>query len=340
LRAVWQAQERELPGRPIFKRRFHAQHQFSEVPEPHKGSPNLTLGDLKSINRAWVNYDIDHKKRNTMLRKAKSWAKALDKVEYSPAQGFPKVPCFDPAPFNETGFPFNPRDFSQTSAQKRGYRNTRTFQQPFTKPSEMQHATGLGGHEEDPWAYKTMQGFGDATSSVPYIEFMPKPPPVPRGHEDEAPDFGSGLLPKPRFKQTESLLSPRKRLELFARYDEDGDGKMDSEELAAAPPPVREFMARNQIGPSNPATKYLPRGSLTFTRTGPLLTPRRTHQLACDRHDFSEEDLVTWKKSPRKKHLGEAMGTPVKTARASLQPIPMPPQVTMPTRHRGAVTHR
>jgi len=218
-------------------------------------------------------------------------------VEYQHEVGFAKAPCFDPAPYNETGFPMNPRMVSSSSAVKTGFVNKRVFTQPFNIPNEMQHAVGLGAHEEDTYLSKSQHGFGDTQGAIPYVEFITEPK-KPRGVTQEKPNFATALLPPPRFIQTAKIMSPRKRRELIAVHDEDGDGQMDSEELAAAPTHVRQFMAKNKIGPASPATKDLSRGSLTFTGEGPMLTPRRSHMLAHDRHRFSAEEAKAWRTQP------------------------------------------
>lgn len=292
------AQERAAPGRPIFQKSWKIEKFFQPPPPGTRfTTPGLTKLDIKSINREWINFDKDVKKANTMKARTAGWSNNRPVNEYKHNVGFPKMPCFDPAPYNETGFPMSPRMMSTASAGKNVVRNTRTFAQPFNVPNEMQHAVGLGGHEEDSYHTKSQHGFGDIWSRLPHVNFLPEKP-KPRGTGTDQGDFASALLPPPRFLQTAAIMSPRTRKQLIAMHDEDGDGQMDSEELAAAPTHVREFMAKNKIGPPSPATKHLPRGSLTFTPTGPLVTPRRTHLLAHDRGQFSDADVETWR-APR-----------------------------------------
>lgn len=287
------AQEKSKPGMPIFKRRFQRQHMFESTVGRGLFNP-VRACELKAISRDWINYDAGIKKDKTMRSRLESWTKTQQPVLYQHEVGFAKAPCFDPAPYNETGFPMNPRMVSTSSAVKTGFVNTRVFTQPFNIPNEMQHAVGLGAHEEDSYLSKSQHGFGDTQAAMPYIEFITEPK-IPRGVTEEKPNFATALLPPPRFIQTASVMSPRKRKELIAVHDEDGDGQMDSEELAAAPTHVRQFMAKNKIGPASPATKDLSRGALTFTGEGPMITPRRSHLLAHDRTRFSAREAKAWR---------------------------------------------
>ena len=159
-------------------------------------------------------------------------------------------------------------------------------------------AVGLGGHEEDAYETKQMHGYGDNMSALPLINFMPKPPPVPAGMKQDLPTFSTALLPAPRFIQTERLVSPRKKAQIFAKNNLRTGGDLDEVALAAAPPDVRQWVAKNKLGPANPSTKHLTMGALTFSETGPLISPRRTHKLAYDTKEFSEQDVVAWR-SPK-----------------------------------------
>jgi len=77
--------------------------EFSPCPKVIGPGKGLNRLDLKSIARDWIMYDKDTKLKNTMIRRGKSWTKSLDPLCYNQERGFPKAPCFDPAPFNETG---------------------------------------------------------------------------------------------------------------------------------------------------------------------------------------------------------------------------------------------
>jgi len=291
-------QEKKEPGMPIFRRRFPEKPLFNpHVPgQPARGLPNpVRACELRGISRDWINYDSDVKRAGTMTARTQSWTRSRPVTTYDVSKGFAKTPCFDPSPYNETGFPFNPRPVSLSCANKNNYTNHRVFKQPFNRPNECQQAVGMGSHEEEPSAVKSQHGFGDTRSSIPFVNFLPVKP-TPRGVQKEKANFASAMLQPPRFVQTARIMAPRRRAELIAKYDEDGDGDMDSEELAAAPTHVREFMAYNKIGPANPATKFLPKGALTFASTGPLLTPRRSHKLAQDRHLYSKDDLEKLRK--------------------------------------------
>jgi len=197
-------------------------------------------------------------------------------------------------------------------------------------------AVGLGGHEEDAYETKQMHGFGDKTNAVPYVNFMPKAPPVPRGMKEDLPTFSTALLPAPRFIQTQRILSPRKKEELFEKHSLSTHGKLDTVVLAQAAPQVRQLISNSGIGPSNPSTKHLTMGALTFSETGPLISPRRTHLLAFDKNRFTGNDVVDWR-SPKGSQTQRNLGRPpMDKMKPMLTPtVPTPPRTAKSTSSRN-----
>merc|ERR1711871_851838 len=100
--------EHAAPGQPIFQRKFAPKALFNPV-KPKTGPNAVNVSDLKQITRDWVTYDLQTKINKTMQSRVDGWGKNIRFAKYKPSMGFAKTPCFDPAPYNETGFPMSPR---------------------------------------------------------------------------------------------------------------------------------------------------------------------------------------------------------------------------------------
>jgi len=139
---------------------------------------------------------------------------ARERGDYNPKVGFAQMKCFDPAPYNESGFPMSPRPMSASPVKEVESGNRRTFTPIFgfegtpsaaALPNDGHAQCGLGGHEEDPFTSKGIeQGYCQRNSNLPFINFETKSHDMETAVGVPKVNFSSALLPPPRYLQVTS----------------------------------------------------------------------------------------------------------------------------------------
>jgi len=184
----------------------------------------VTKTETRAIVRDWILHDEQAKRENKASQKNRIQSRKAkrDKTEmvhprpqtarvaarshrnpgYSPQVGFAKAKCYDPAPYNETGFPMSPRPMSGAPSIRTHFANRRQFACPDNLPNENQAGCGLGGHEEEAHASKRELGFCDTASSLPFINFQHPLAHLKLGTKLRV-NYSTAMLQPPRFVQTE-----------------------------------------------------------------------------------------------------------------------------------------